>query len=714
MNNVETIRKWWDIFVGEGNFTEVRILGKFQYSGYFKSVDNLIKEIAPYADFDNEQIYFTLNEINPDCYGRQQCEKMVKSPKTTTNDTDIIRRKTVMIDFDPVRATGVNASNEEFELAHKKAQAVFTYLRAQGFNDPVICKSGNGYHLQYAVDCPNTEENTETIKRFLQSLGKMFTDDKVDIDEKVYNPARICKLYGTVAKKGANIEERPWRMSEIVYTPKEWSVTDMDKFARIADLLPKEEPKQLPNRQRQAFNNAPFDLPTWLAQHNITYREKKNGSSTLYELEYCPWVDTHSDRKKWDSALFVDADGKITFNCTHSHCKGKTWQDVRLFYEPDAYDRPAYQPQQFIPRPYMPMQPQKKTYVIKEETEELGKKWLRMSTIKKIDLSAIPRVKTGITELDARILGLAECEVSLFSGGNASGKSTLLNTLICNFLEQKWPTALWTGELPAQIQKAWIQMVAAGKDNLCISRFGDGKYYVPNHIGERIDRWMDEQGFFLFNNDYGNTWAEIFHDMKELADSGVKMFILDNLFSLDIDLLEGDKNNKQKELIIQIKDFAKKNHVHVILVAHPRKTSAFLRKNDISGTSDLTNAVDNVFIVHRVSQDFFKAGAEFYGQGEIQRYQDFGNVIEVCKNRMYGVCDVLVGMQYEIESRRFKNYAHECIHYGWEREPVEGNMNFDEQRVVDVYAETSDEPYATHSEYDDAMPFGSPVDDAPF
>ena len=30
----------------------------------------------------------------------------------------------------------------------------------------------------------------------------------------------------------------------------------------------------------------------------------------------------------------------------------------------------------------------------------------------------------------------------------------------------------------------------------------------------------------------------------------------------------------------------------------------FLRKDDISGTADLTNAVDNVFIVHRVNNDF--------------------------------------------------------------------------------------------------------------
>ena len=298
-----------------------------------------------------------------------------------------------------------------------------------------------------------------------------------------------------------------------------------------------------------------------------------------------------------------------------------------------------------------------------------------MSDIQKVDLSAIPRVKTGIHELDNKILGLAESEVTLLSGGNASGKSSWLNTLVCNVLQQNVSCALFSGELPPHILKAWIQMVAAGRDNLRQSQYGDGKYYVPNNISEKIDKWMDGR-FFLFNNEYGNTWEEVFHDMNELLKANVKLFILDNLMSLDIDLLEGDKNNKQKNLILQLKEFAKKNHVHIIIVAHPRKSLAFLRKADISGTADLTNAVDNVLIAHRVNQDFLKAGAEFYGQTEIQKYSGFGNVIEISKNRMYGVCDVLVGMQYEIESRRFKNEINENIRYGWEQNPTQSVMPF--------------------------------------
>ena len=178
--------------------------------------------------------------------------------------------------------------------------------------------------------------------------------------------------------------------------------------------------------------------------------------------------------------------------------------------------------------------------------------------------------------------------------------------------------------------------------------------------------------------------------------------------SMNINLVEGDtKNDKQSKLILQIKKFAKENQCHIILVAHPRKSSSFLRKTDISGTADLTNAVDDVFIIHRVNNDFFRAGAEYFGQSEIQRFQGYGNVIEVCKDRMWGVVDLMVGVYYELESRRFKNSAIEDMRYGWEAEPVQQAMNFTasqpqpQVQVQQVF--TPDEPFPQ-----------SDTDEAPF
>ena len=660
MINEETLHQWWKIFVGDGNFTEVRILGKFSYSGYFNSPDAIIAAIKPYLTLDDEQFYFVMNSIDPSCYGRQQCEKMVKSPKITTNDNDILRRLWVMVDFDPVRKSGTNSSNEEYQFAYDRARDVYYFLRQQGFPDCVICSSGNGLHLQIKVDLPNDDETTDIIKRFFQYLAQKFSDDKVDVDQKNYNLARLCKLYSTTAKKGANLPDRPWRQSSILYVPQDLVAAPIECFKKLADLVPKEEPKQAPNRgNRPYYNSGRFDLRSWLSQYGVVYRESNDKGSTKFELEYCPWVNEHSDKKKWDSALFLDSDGKITFNCTHSHCKDRTWFDFREFYEPGAYSRPAYQPQYRAP---MPQAHKASQPIILPENTDLGKKWFSLKDIQKVNIHDIERVKTGFKKLDDAIKGLFLCEVTIVSGSNSSGKSSWLNTLLANIVEQGYPFALWSGELRPDVLKTWIQMVIAGKQHLKQSQYGNF-WFVPNDIATQIDAWLEGR-FFLYNNKYSNKWEQIFSDMKELLALGVRVFVLDNLMSMDIDIFEGDTNKKQKTLVQELCQFAKDNKVHIILVAHPRKSNAFLRKNDISGSANITDAVDNVFIIHRVNADFLRLGKEVYGT-MINSFKSYGNVIEVAKNRMMGAQDFLCGMYYEIESRRFKNEENEVKEYSW-------------------------------------------------
>ncbi len=695
--NERQIRQWWQVFKGDGKLVEIRLLGKNTYSGYFTDVETLLSQVRPLLDYNNVQYYgniqayFTLNEINADLYSREQRDVFLKKPKSTTTDGDIVRRTHILIDLDPNRAAGISASDEEFEKAHLKCVDIYRYLIGQGFKEPIITKSGNGWHAYVTCDMPNDDEHNELVKRFLQSISKMFSDEHVGVDEKVFNPARIDKLVGTWAKKGADNADRRWRLAEIVKVPSDLSPNDDSLFRKIADLLPKEEPKPLPNTRRNYGYSQPFNLVQWLNEHGVAYKEEKQGASTRFTLETCPWVDSHSDRKKWDSALFLDSDGKITFNCHHSHCKDRTWHDFRLFYEPNAYDRPAYQPyqQQYTPRMYAPQKPK---YEIKEELPELGEKWLTMSSIKKIDLTQLEKVKTGYYELDGKIGGLYMSEVTVLSGSNSSGKSSWLNSLLLNIIEQDYKVALWSGELRADILKTWIQMVAAGAPNLRQSQYDEGRYYVPDNVGRRIDEWLDGK-FFLYNNGYGTKAEQILHDMEILLNAGVKVFALDNLMSLDVDLFDGDKNTKQKELIMRIKDFAMNKQVHIILVAHPRKVMTFLRKNDISGTSDITNAVDNVLIMHRTNEDFIHAVTEFYDAAKANALRQYGNILSVEKNRLYGVVDFMCGFHYDVISRRFKNTQDENLRYGWEAEPEQTEMPFGVQDDTPLGIQNDDCPF---------------------
>ena len=670
--DIDEIRRWHRVFKPNNELFEIRVLGNKTYSAYFYDVEDAIKALQPY---DNYQIYFTVNKVKDACSGRTQFGVFERVDGSATSKNDIESRQWLPIDIDVERPSKISASEEEKEYAHKKAGEVFIFLRSVGFPDPIVCDSSSGYHIYYPIDISNTSENETLIKSFYSVLSNFFTDDRVKIDVVVGDANRIMRLYGTWGRKGRNSEDRPHRLSKILSSPDITHRISREELSSFVESYKIKDEGNTNYRRQYNGTGEEFDLRKFIADHGIEVAKELpyGNGGTKFILKECPFDSGH---KAPDSALFLSANGAIGFKCLHNSCAHHDWHELRLKFDPHAYDKKDYdtRPQY---RQYMPQQPQKKKYEIKDELPELGKKWFCMSDIKKVDLSDIENMKTGFRELDRLIVGLYVGEVSIISGNNSSGKSSWINSIILNIIQQGKKVALWSGELPATILKVWILNVAAGKNYLRLSNKGDGKYYTPNSVSEKICSWMDGK-FFLYNNEYTNKWEQIFHDMEELCSIGVKLFILDNLFSLDIDIFDGDKNNKQKELILNICKFAKNKKVHLILVAHPRKVTTLLRKTDISGSSDLTNAVDNVFIVHRVNDDFMKAGADFWGKKKVDDLAGFGNCVEIAKNRMYGVVDSICGMYYEVESRRFKNSNEEYIHYGWEEQGSQQSIPYEQ------------------------------------
>jgi hypothetical protein len=158
------------------------------------------------------------------------------------------------------------------------------------------------------------------------------------------------------------------------------------------------------------------------------------------------------------------------------------------------------------------------------------------------------------------------------------------------------------------------------------------------------------------------------------------MVILDNMMSLDLASVSGERYEKQTALVLALCELAKKYSIHIHFVNHPRKSLGFLRKNDISGTADITNAADNVFIIHRVNTDFKRFTKQDLGLKEDNPLYSYNNVIEICKSRDTGVCDEFIGLYFEKESKRFLNTKDELKRYGWEKDSL-GFMNIDNERL---------------------------------
>lgn len=662
----EQIYKWWKIFQNNGDeLCEIRCMdaGGKTYSGYYRNVERLIADVEPLSNRDNLQIYFVLNSINKDCYDRPQRERMIEKPKNTTSDNDIVGRRNILLDFDPVRPAGIGSTKEQLEDAHKVARAAYDYLLDQGFNEPIVCRSGNGWHVIVSVSLANTPENTKLVERFLKSMAMMFQTEKVDIDLKVFNASRICKLYGTYAKKGANTEEHPWRLAKIIKCPDEIVPNKKEYVEKIANLYPEERPQ--PSRENN-YGQSKFDIIDFFNRHGIEYRSVRITGGTRYILKECPF----GGHKDPDSMVFQHDSGALSFACFHNSCQQYGWREYRLFYEPDAYDKKDYQEFRAKQKYYEKYTLSKEPTVLKEENAQDGKKWLALRDIKTVKDSERFAIHTGIYALDKAIGGFYESETTLLSGINASGKTAILNQLLLTAVQQGVPSALWSGELPASRLKAWLCQTAAGKQNVSKVPNSESSYEANDDVIPKIEEWLDEK-LIIYNNNYGNNFEQIIADIIEAIEKyGLRFVVLDNLMALSLDDLVGDKNERQKQLMMRLDEVAKKYKVHILIIAHPRKEASFqlLRKESISGTSDLTNIVWNLLLIHRVGDDFEKRANEFWGKERTNKLilEGYNNIIEVAKNRDYGIADYTVGLFYEMETRRFKNSKAENIHYDWE------------------------------------------------
>lgn len=216
----------YNTFFQPGEVTEIRAIGTYgngpyigfakgTVSGYFDNPDDFAEAAKALDNIKSEQdknVYFLLNPCNPVLLAR--ANNRLKVPKATTTDKDILYYRWLLIDTDPDRPSGISATDEQVRMALQCRDNIVTWLEIQGWHDPLTALSGNGGHALYRLpDIPNTPETKETIRRILKFINGKFGQNGVEIDQSVFNPAQITKLYGTVARKGDECRDYKHRRS---------------------------------------------------------------------------------------------------------------------------------------------------------------------------------------------------------------------------------------------------------------------------------------------------------------------------------------------------------------------------------------------------------------------------------------------------------------------------------------------------------------------
>ena len=162
-------------------------------------------------------VYYVVNRINPALLGRAY-NRLKERAEYTTADNNILRRRWLPIDLDPVRPAGISSSEEEHAAAIHRAWTIAADMEKE-WDRPIIADSGNGAHLLYRIDLPNDQEALTYVTGALAELDRRYSDHAVKVDVTSANAARIWKAYGTVARKGDSIPGLPHRLSRILEVP---------------------------------------------------------------------------------------------------------------------------------------------------------------------------------------------------------------------------------------------------------------------------------------------------------------------------------------------------------------------------------------------------------------------------------------------------------------------------------------------------------------
>ena len=587
--NADEVRRAISVLQGSDSVFEVRAIGtarKDIISGYFRDAETLLK-MFDYIDMRNRNIYITLGEVKHECLARAQSEKFLKTQQTTS-DGEILRYRWLFVDLDPRRTAGISSTDQELALATEMSKTVEAYMQGLGFPEPVKAMSGNGIHLLYRIDIENTEEGRALIEKCLKVLASIFNTDKVAVDTTNSNPSRICKLHGTLAQKGTSTAERPHRMSQITSVPAEIITASRETLQALADELPDDAPAE-PKRRGGDYSSQKqdFDLLDFMSRNGMTYETDSNDRAIIYKLDHCPFDHSHTDG---DAKVFQYKNGAIAFKCHHNSCRQYRWQDVRLKFEPDAYDqkeddwerieegyaqhRKKLAEEGETPKP-ADSKPKKKVPRKLKTAEALMEKDLPEPKVLIGAGAELPLLVEGTCILSAKPklgkswLALSMC-IAVANGEPFLGYQT-----------RKCSTLYLDLETSEQLQQKRLKKVLHGEPvpkNFYLETETDS---LENGFIEQIEAYLEE------DPDIGIVVIDVFQIIRSPAKS----------------IKESEYEHAYRD-ITPLNELAQKHHISIILVCHDRKAvdpdDPF---SNILGSTGLQGAATQMMVMFRKRKD---------------------------------------------------------------------------------------------------------------
>ena len=290
-----------------------------------------------------------------------------------------------------------------------------------------------------------------------------------------------------------------------------------------------------------------------------------------------------------------------------------------------------------------------------------------LADVKYKDLAKLPKIKTGIYELDRALKGgICFGQVVLLTGKRGDGKSTFGSNIIADALDQNYRTFAYSGELPDYHFKGWLNSQLAGKDHMKRRKneFDEDEFYLDEETDKQISEWYRGRAF-VYDNEIidGEELVSLTETIRQIVSQrDVKLVFIDNLMTA-MDAVDSKDSLylAQSKFVDALKDIAIRYDVVVILVAHPRKAgkdedSTAFDNDAVSGSADITNRVDVVMNYSRVRDS-----------------DECDCKLQISKNRLAGVLKLgsdAIPLRYSAITKRVFGTRSLDKRYGWELKPI--------------------------------------------
>lgn len=295
--------------------------------GYFNDHSAAAKALLENDGKGN--LYVSLNPCIPTILAR--ANNRIKYGEGKPSDKDIAAQTNFYIDCDVVRPAKTCATDKQHNEALTKVQEIRERLAMLGWPQPVLQgDSGNGGSLIYRINLHPTPDTKALLGKCLRALNKEYGTPTVKIDEVVCDPSRITRALGSLNMKGDEVPEqgiRHRRSRIIAYDPNPSPVP-----LELLQAFAAEE--EIDTGSSGHTIKAKFDVRRYLDHHGRELlREKQlDGGSTIYVLRECIFDPSHAPG---ESGIVQHPDGKMTYQCFHDSCKGRTWKEARKIISGD-------------------------------------------------------------------------------------------------------------------------------------------------------------------------------------------------------------------------------------------------------------------------------------------------------------------------------------------------------------------------------------------